>query len=110
MFFIESSMFGAGWLVSSCELITSIGDAEVVTVRSVRRVPVMMIWSLLTPGAGAGAGCAARAESVAKTAIAVTAVEKSKGLKARMRELAIVTPRSLITPAAMCAAATTQDG
>ena len=43
MFLTVSSRFALGWLVSSSELITSIGDAELVTVRSVRRVPVMMI-------------------------------------------------------------------
>ena len=45
MFLTVSSKFAVGWLVSSCELMTSIGEAEFVTVRSVRRVPVMTISS-----------------------------------------------------------------
>ena len=53
MFLTVSSRLAVGWLVSSVEPMTSIGDAELVTVRSVRRVPVMTIWSLL---AGGGTG------------------------------------------------------
>jgi len=73
MFLTVSRRFAVGWVVISCELITSIGEAELVTVRSVRRVPVMTISSELVaatdvvpapgvgPVAGTGMGWAANA-------------------------------------------------
>jgi len=48
MFFTVSSRFAVGCWTSSCEPITSIGEAELVTVRSVLRVPVITISSELT--------------------------------------------------------------
>ena len=57
MFLIVSSRFVVGCVVSSCAPITSIGEAELVTVRSVRRVPVMTISSeLMVPLAGIAVG------------------------------------------------------
>ena len=66
MFLTVSSRLALGWLVNSVELMTSIGDAELVTVRSVRRVPVITISSPLG-GAGAttGAVCAQAAGVIA---------------------------------------------
>ena len=47
MFLTVSSRFAVGCWTSSAELMTSIGEGELVTVRSVRRVPVMTISSEL---------------------------------------------------------------
>src|SRR5258708_33296069 len=86
------SRLGAGWVATAGEPMTSIGEADVVTVRSVRRVPVMTIWSLLT--AVGLTGCAALAASVTNRKDAEAADARSKGLNARMRELVMKFPRT----------------
>ena len=51
IFLIESMMFAAGWVASSVALMTSTGEAELVSVRSVRRVPRTMISLPVSAGA-----------------------------------------------------------
>ena len=73
-------MLAEGCAVSSSELITSTGEAEVVSVRSVRRVPSTTMDSATSDeaagaSAGAGASCAnAAADETSATAKAVTEV------------------------------------
>src|SRR5260370_39378427 len=64
-------MLAAGCALSSALVMTSIGDAESVTVRSVRRVPVIMTSSIgaaVAPGAPAGC-CWATAILVAAASV-----------------------------------------
>ena len=84
MFLTVSSRFAVGCVVSSCELMTSIGEAELVTVRSVRRVPVMTIWSESTgevPAAGAGAVGGAAGTSCAAAGVAMIVAREAADAK-----------------------------
>ena len=75
MFLTVSSRLAVGWVVSSVEPMTSIGEAELVTVRSVRRVPVMTISSELTFG---GTGWAASAASATTSEVSIVADARSE--------------------------------
>lgn len=94
MFFTVSSRFEVGWDVSSAELMTSIGDADVVTVRSVRWVPVITISSIVPAGfvEGTAAPCAAQAASAWKEMNAVAAEASSHALDARKQDIAMSPP------------------
>src|SRR5437763_14988367 len=98
MFLIESRMFAVGWVVSSCELITSIGDAELVTVRSLRRVPVMTISSPVTLVAGAAAATpgwgAAWTACGAKKAVNAVAEDSSVNRDCRLRLFVMESPEN----------------
>jgi hypothetical protein len=77
-------------LLISAELITSTGDGELVTVRSLRRVPVMTIWSLGGGGTAAGLAACAKAGSGAAMHANVVAEARRKVLK--LRDLAMISP------------------
>ena len=91
MFVTVSSRFAVGWVVSSAELMTSIGEAELVTVRSVRRVPVMTIWSLSTVAvAGAGPGVGPGAWAAAGFAITIEAMVATDARRERLIRCALL--------------------